>query len=448
MAGWVARAGDRHPRQAGRLRVRPGLSRRSSTGGHDDDVQRRGLAARPPRRRRATAAAPRTASTAWRRTTPRCSARCSAPSAPCGALDVRRGERVALVRRRRAGLPGVVPRRAARPASCRCRCRRCSPRATWRPSSPTPAPASPCCRRPTPATSTRSPRPTPSCATPSSSATPAGGDARPGARLVVVHRRRRGAGRRHGRRLAGVLALQLGHDRRAQGRDAPPRQPAGDGRDVRPRGPRHRPRRPLPVRRQAVLRLRARQLADVPALRRRPARSSTRAGRRRPTSPRWSRPSSRRCSSPAPGSSPACSTPTSPASTFASVRATVTAGEALPADLQRRFAARFGHPVLDGIGTTEALHIFLSNRKGEERPGTSGRPVPGYEARLVDDTGALVTAADTPGYLQVRARRWPPGTGAATPRPAPRSRASGWRPATSTRAPPTATGRSSGATAT
>jgi benzoate-CoA ligase family protein len=87
---------------------------------------------------------------------------------------------------------------------------------------------------------------------------------------------------------------------------------------------------------------------------------------------------------------------------FASVRATVTAGEALPADLQRRFAARFGHPVLDGIGTSEALHIFVSNRKGEERPGTSGKPVPGYEARLVDDSGAVVTEPDTPGYLHVR----------------------------------------------
>ena len=91
-----------------------------------------------------------------------------------------------------------------------------------------------------------------------------------------------------------------------------------------------------------------------------------------------------------------------PTSAFASVRATVTAGEALPADLQRRFAERFGHPVLDGIGTTEALHIFLSNRRGHERPGTSGQPVQGYEARLVDDAGALVTGADTPGYLQVR----------------------------------------------
>ena len=87
---------------------------------------------------------------------------------------------------------------------------------------------------------------------------------------------------------------------------------------------------------------------------------------------------------------------------FASVRSTVTAGEALPADLHRRFQARFGHPVLDGIGTTEALHIFLSNTKGAERPGSSGTPVPGYDARLVDDAGQEVTAPDTPGHLHVR----------------------------------------------
>jgi benzoate-CoA ligase family protein len=91
-----------------------------------------------------------------------------------------------------------------------------------------------------------------------------------------------------------------------------------------------------------------------------------------------------------------------PEDTFASVRCTVTAGEALPADLQRRFSSRFGHPVLDGIGSTEALHIFLSNTKGAERPGTSGKPVPGYDARLVDDAGQVVAAAETPGYLQVR----------------------------------------------
>lgn len=91
-----------------------------------------------------------------------------------------------------------------------------------------------------------------------------------------------------------------------------------------------------------------------------------------------------------------------PADTFASVRATVTAGEALPADLQRRFAERFGHPVLDGLGSTEALHIFLSNVAGAERPGTSGVPVPGYELTLLDETGTEVTEPDTPGQLYLR----------------------------------------------
>ena len=91
-----------------------------------------------------------------------------------------------------------------------------------------------------------------------------------------------------------------------------------------------------------------------------------------------------------------------PADAFASVRATVTAGEALPADLQRRFSNRFGHPVLDGIGSTEALHIFLSNTKDSVRPGTSGTPVPGYDVRIVDEAGRQVDEPDTPGYLQVR----------------------------------------------
>ncbi len=91
-----------------------------------------------------------------------------------------------------------------------------------------------------------------------------------------------------------------------------------------------------------------------------------------------------------------------PPETFASVRATVTAGESLPADLQRRFSERFGHPVLDGIGSTEALHIFLSNTLSDQRPGTSGVAVPGYSAKLLDDAGGEVTEPDTPGYLHVK----------------------------------------------
>jgi benzoate-CoA ligase family protein len=90
-----------------------------------------------------------------------------------------------------------------------------------------------------------------------------------------------------------------------------------------------------------------------------------------------------------------------PPDAFAGVRLCVSAGEAFPADLLRRFMARFDVEVLDGIGSTEALHIFLSNRPGAVRPGTTGQAVPGYELRLEDDDGNLV-APGTPGNLFVR----------------------------------------------
>ena len=73
--------------------------------------------------------------------------------------------------------------------------------------------------------------------------------------------------------------------------------------------------------------------------------------------------------------------------TFASVRFGVSAAESLPAETFNRFRERFGVTILDGIGSTELLHIFLSNTGDQHRPGTSGRPVPGYEARVVDLDG-------------------------------------------------------------
>jgi benzoate-CoA ligase len=87
---------------------------------------------------------------------------------------------------------------------------------------------------------------------------------------------------------------------------------------------------------------------------------------------------------------------------FGSVRATVTAGESLPADLQRRFSQRFGHPVLDGIGSTEALHIFISNTLTAQSAGSSGWVVPGYEAKLLGEDDAEIVEPETPGYLHVR----------------------------------------------
>jgi benzoate-CoA ligase len=70
------------------------------------------------------------------------------------------------------------------------------------------------------------------------------------------------------------------------------------------------------------------------------------------------------------------------------LRVCASAGEALPAEIGRRWTEHFGVEILDGIGSTEMLHIFLSNRPGEVRYGTSGKAVPGYRLRIVDERGA------------------------------------------------------------
>ncbi|HET6706222.1 benzoate-CoA ligase family protein [Amycolatopsis sp.] len=69
------------------------------------------------------------------------------------------------------------------------------------------------------------------------------------------------------------------------------------------------------------------------------------------------------------------------------LRMTTSAGEALPSELHRRWDAAFGVPVVDGIGSSEAYHIYLSNRPGAARVGTLGTPVPGYRAEVVDELG-------------------------------------------------------------
>jgi benzoate-CoA ligase family protein len=91
-----------------------------------------------------------------------------------------------------------------------------------------------------------------------------------------------------------------------------------------------------------------------------------------------------------------------PADAFSTVRATITAGESLPANVQTRFAELTGHPVLDGIGSTELLHIFISNTLDQQTPGSSGRTVPGYVAEIRDQNDQVITEADTPGYLHVQ----------------------------------------------
>ncbi len=82
------------------------------------------------------------------------------------------------------------------------------------------------------------------------------------------------------------------------------------------------------------------------------------------------------------------------------LRICVSAGEALPEDISRRWKERFGVEILDGIGSTEMLHIFVSNRPDEIRYGTTGKPVPGYEAKIVTENGTEA-AVDEIGELLV-----------------------------------------------
>lgn len=83
------------------------------------------------------------------------------------------------------------------------------------------------------------------------------------------------------------------------------------------------------------------------------------------------------------------------------LRCCTSAGEALPEELGKRWRQRFDVDILDGIGSTEMLHIFLSNSPGDVHYGTTGKPVPGYELRLVNDEGQP-PAPDEPGELQIR----------------------------------------------
>ncbi len=82
--------------------------------------------------------------------------------------------------------------------------------------------------------------------------------------------------------------------------------------------------------------------------------------------------------------------PKLPAKTDVALRMCSSAGEALPRELGERFKAHFGCDIVDGIGSTEMLHIFLSNLPGDVRYGTTGFPVPGYEIELRDDQGQAV----------------------------------------------------------
>jgi benzoate-CoA ligase family protein len=86
---------------------------------------------------------------------------------------------------------------------------------------------------------------------------------------------------------------------------------------------------------------------------------------------------------------------------LSSVRVAVSAGEALPPALYERFRQRFGLEILDGIGSTEALHMFIANRPGQVKPGSSGLLVPGYDANILDNDGNAVRDGEI-GNLWIR----------------------------------------------
>src|SRR2546428_1419983 len=86
---------------------------------------------------------------------------------------------------------------------------------------------------------------------------------------------------------------------------------------------------------------------------------------------------------------------------LSSIRHCVAAAEALPAEVWRRWKDAFGLTILDGVGSTEMLHIYCSNRLHEVKPGSSGKPVPGYELKILDDEGKPVARGEA-GDLYVK----------------------------------------------
>jgi benzoate-CoA ligase len=93
--------------------------------------------------------------------------------------------------------------------------------------------------------------------------------------------------------------------------------------------------------------------------------------------------------------------PNLPARDQVALRLCSSAGEALPREIGERFTRHFGCEILDGIGSTEMLHIFISNRPGEVRYGTSGKPVEGYRAELRDDQGRVIGEPNEIGDLYI-----------------------------------------------
>jgi benzoate-CoA ligase len=94
--------------------------------------------------------------------------------------------------------------------------------------------------------------------------------------------------------------------------------------------------------------------------------------------------------------------PNLPARKDVALRLCSSAGEALPREIGERFSAHFGCEIIDGIGSTEMLHIFISNRPGDVRYGSTGKAVPGYEIELRDERGTPIEGANLVGDLFIK----------------------------------------------
>ena len=151
------------------------------------------------------------------------------------------------------------------------------------------------------------------------------------------------------------------------------------------------------------------------------------------------RPSSRPSSTARRPASPACSRPTVlPKREDVALRLASSAGEALPAEIGERFKRHFGVDIIDGIGSTEMLHIFISNRPDKVRYGSTGWPVPGYDIELRGEDGRRRRRTASRATSTSTGRRRRSCTGAIGPRRARPSRAAGPGAATNTSATPTA----------
>jgi len=94
--------------------------------------------------------------------------------------------------------------------------------------------------------------------------------------------------------------------------------------------------------------------------------------------------------------------PDLPAQSAVALRLCSSAGEALPRDIAERWSQHFGCDIIDGIGSTEMLHVFLSNRPGDVRYGTTGKAVPGYEVQLRHEDGSVLSGHDEIGDLFIQ----------------------------------------------